>query len=125
MLYFLCLAPGNVRWRAVPSGGQADSGAHRDHGLIRSGGAHFYLTHALFPLPRSRERALARRSIWGTGRLWCASGSRTHSLGRSPFLSDACFISFASLQGTCAGAPFHLGDRPLLVRIGITDSIAR
>jgi hypothetical protein len=38
----------DVRWRAVPPGGQAASGGTREDGLIRSGEAHPFLPRLFF-----------------------------------------------------------------------------
>ncbi len=56
------LARGDVRWRAVPSGRQAASGAHREDGLTRSGEAHFYLPLRASSNPPSPLAGEGRRS---------------------------------------------------------------
>src|SRR6266566_6322297 len=51
---------GDVRWRAVPRREHALPGAHRDHGLTRSCGAHFCYAPCLSPSPLVGEG-------WGGG----------------------------------------------------------
>src|SRR6266566_2231846 len=88
------------------------------------------------PAPSLQGTGAPRRSLGGTCDVWCASGSPTLSLGRSPFLPAASALTLASLR--CGGGvrlphrpprsrepalppPSLGGDVRRLVRIGITD----